>query len=97
MFQEAPKTELVKIPYRFRYHFLCDEQHCTGHALSCTDWELGWSYVKWRSEYGKGWEAKLRETFEDKMIEKNETHFFVGTMRSHPQNWIIVGLFYPKR
>jgi hypothetical protein len=31
------------------------------------------------------------------MIEKFDTHFFVGTVHQHPQNWIIVGLFYPPK
>jgi hypothetical protein len=31
------------------------------------------------------------------MIEKNETHFFVGTVHKHPASWIIIGLFYPPR
>ncbi len=29
------------------------------------------------------------------MIEKKDTHFFMGTMHGHPGVWIIVGLFYP--
>jgi hypothetical protein len=29
------------------------------------------------------------------MINKYDTHFFVGTVHNHPKNWIIVGLFYP--
>jgi hypothetical protein len=31
------------------------------------------------------------------MINKNDTHFFVGTVHGHPHVWIIVGLFYPPR
>jgi hypothetical protein len=31
------------------------------------------------------------------MIEKYDTHFFVGTVHQHPKNWIIVGLFYRPR
>ena len=31
------------------------------------------------------------------MIQKNDTHFFVGTHSSYPQEWLIVGLFYPPR
>jgi hypothetical protein len=30
------------------------------------------------------------------MIEKLDTHFFVGTLHQHPNRWIIVGLFYPQ-
>ena len=31
------------------------------------------------------------------MIEKKDTHFFVGTVASHPNRWIIIGLFFPPR
>jgi hypothetical protein len=31
------------------------------------------------------------------MLEKNDTHFFVGTLHQYPKNWIIVGLFYPPK
>ncbi len=31
------------------------------------------------------------------MIEKNDTHFYVGTLHHHPNIWIIVGLFYPRK
>jgi len=97
LFQQAPRKELEKIPYRFKYHFRCDERSCSGHRLSCTDWEMGQSFRRWRQDYGRGWEAKFRQRFEDDMINKNDTHFFVGTVHMHPAEWIIVGLFYPRR
>jgi hypothetical protein len=31
------------------------------------------------------------------MAQKNNTHFFVGTLHQHPSNWIIVGPFYPPK
>jgi hypothetical protein len=48
-----------------------------------------------KREYGKNWEAAFRNRFENEMISKNDTHFYVGTIHRHPNNWIIVGLFYP--
>jgi len=71
---------------------------CNGHDMMCTDWEMGQAYRSWRREYGDDqWEAKFRQRFEMEMIEKNETHFFVGTVNQHPASWIIFGLFYPPR
>jgi hypothetical protein len=55
------------------------------------------SYRAWRRQYGDEWEAKFRHRFEMEMIEKNDTHFFVGTIHQHPSSWIIVGLFYPPK
>ena len=40
---------------------------------------------------------KFRQTYETEMIHKNDTHFYVGTVASHPNRWIIIGLFYPPR
>jgi len=31
------------------------------------------------------------------MINKYDTHFYVGTVHQHPDSWIIVGLFYPPK
>ncbi len=97
LFQSAPAVELEKIPFDFRYRFTCDELKCNGHNLTCTDWELGASYLSWRREYGEAeWEEKFRMRYEHDMMERNATHFFVGTLRAHPASWIIVGLFYPR-
>ena len=97
LFQSSPAVELVKIPFRFKYRFTCAETKCPGHDLSCTDWELGAAYRRWRRDYGEAeWEEKFLERFEHDMIEKNDTHFFVGTLKAFPATWIIVGLFYPR-
>lgn len=97
LFETEPHTPLEKIPFKFYYRFVCDEDDCSGHRLSCVDWELGQAYRRWRMEYGERWEEKIREKFEQEMIERFDTHFFVGTIKAHPQVWIIVGLFYPLR
>jgi hypothetical protein len=95
LFAKGPKQQLEKIPYKFQYRFLCDELSCTGHTLTCTDWEIAEAWRSWRNQYGDKWEEKFRQRFETEMIEKLDTHFFVGTVRAHPSKWIIVGLFYP--
>jgi hypothetical protein len=97
LFVDAPKQQLEKIPFRFIYQFGCEEAECRGHNLMCTDWEISQAYRQWRSDYGNDWEAKFRLRFETEMIEKYDTHFFVGTVSSHPNRWIIIGLFYPPR
>ena len=94
-FQKAPSKPLEKIPYDFTYEFVCVESGCKGHRMKCTDWEMAEAYRQWSAKYGDDWEAKFREKFERDMIEKNDTHFFVGTVHRHPKNWMIVGLFYP--
>ena len=97
MFDEDPKQTLEKIPYTFKYQVFCDERDCRGHRMTCTDWELCEAYRKWSSQHPGDWKHKLRERFERDMIERKDTHLFVGTLRAHPANWIIVGLFYPPK
>jgi|ERR1700685_1375734 hypothetical protein len=96
-FAEAPKQELQKIPLVFRYEFRCPEDTCRSHTLMCTDWEMGQSYRQWKADYGDGWEETFRQRYERDMIQKRDTHFYVGTVASHPNRWIIIGLFYPPR
>lgn len=97
LFVEPPERELEKIPFNFYYSFICQEPDCSGHNMICTDWELSESFRKWRAQYAVGWEEKFRMRYENEMIRKNDTCFFVGTMASHPGSWIIIGLFYPPR
>jgi hypothetical protein len=95
MFAEAPKQKLEKIPFKFQYKFRCDHAECNGHTMICTDWEMSEAWRKWKDDYGDQWEAKFRQRFESEMIQKLDTHFYVGTVHQHPGTWIIVGLFYP--
>jgi|CXWL01.1.fsa_nt_gi hypothetical protein len=95
-FENAPVNELEKIPFKFKYKYRCDDAACRGHSMSCSDWEMGESFRRWKSEHPTDWESKFREKYERQMIEENDTHFYVGTVHKHPKNWIIVGLWYPR-
>lgn len=95
LLESDPEVELQKIPYTFQYKFRCEDEACTGHTMICTDWEMGESWRKWKRDYGNDWESKFRQRYEKDMIEKNDTHFYVGTIHQHPHTWIIIGLFYP--
>lgn len=97
LFHSGPTEKLEKIPHKFKYQFRCTDSHCKGHIMSCTDWEMGESYRRWRDKYDEEWEIALRQKYEDEMIHKRDTHFYVGTVHNHPKEWIIVGLFYPPR
>jgi hypothetical protein len=95
LFHKAPETELEKIPFDFKYEFRCGKVFCTGHRMTCTDWEMGQSYRSWRRQYRDNWEQVFRQRYETEMIEKFDTHFFVGNLHQYPNAWIVVGLFYP--
>ena len=97
LFKTSPTTELEKVPYKFQYEFVCADDSCNGHTVGCTDWEMGALWRRCRTDYGDRWEEKFRQKYEREMIEKNDTHFFVGTHHQFPNTWMIVGLFYPPR
>ena len=88
---------LEKIPFQFKYRYRCPHNDCRGHLQSCTDWEMSESYRKWRREYGDSWEEKFRMRYETDMSERFDTCFFTGTMHQHPNSWLIVGLWYPRK
>jgi len=95
LLDKAPYRILEKIPFKFKYIFTCDDARCNGHRMMVLDWEMAESYRSWRKKYGKEWEGKFREKYEMWMIEKRDTHFFVGTHSRWRNRWMIIGLFYP--
>lgn len=95
MFETEPPEELEKIPFKFTYEFECADPQCGGHRMICTDWEMSELYRKVRESHGDNWEASFRQRYEDEMIHKYDTHFYVGTVHQHPASWIIVGVFRP--
>lgn len=97
LLDKKPYKMLEKIPYKFFYRFICYDPHCKGHRLSITDWEVGQSYRSWSVKYGARWEQYFRQKYEIDMIQKYDAHFYVGTLRAHPNRWIIIGLFYPPK
>jgi len=97
LFENAPREPLEKIPYKFIYQLVCDEETCKGHHLSCVDWELGESYRQWRRQYGDRWRWAIENKYANELVYEKDLHFFVGTIRAHPASWIITGLFYPPK
>lgn len=97
MFDKVYVKPLEKIPFKFKYRFYCADSNCNGHILSITDWEIGEAYRKWKKHYGETWKSYFREKFEYEVIYGFDTYFYVGTVRAHPDVWIIVGLFYPHK
>ncbi|MGD1119092.1 MAG: hypothetical protein ABR886_06350 [Dehalococcoidales bacterium] len=97
MFDSKYIAPLEKIPYKFKYRFLCQDPRCSGHILSITDWEAGQAYRNFKESYKENWETQFRKKFEYDMTYNRDIHLYVGTMRAHPNIWIIIGLFYPKK
>ena len=96
----GPKRKpLEKIPYKFSYHFICEEPGCNGHRMMIEDWEVGQLYRKMRDKYSDEKVAceKVKEKFYGQICGPDkDTHFFVGTVLQHG-TWIILGTFWPKK
>jgi hypothetical protein len=97
LFEAEPAADLEKIPFDFSYEFRCADASCNGHRMKCTDWEMGQSWRKWRTQYGADWEHAFRQKYELEMRDRLDTHLYVGTIRQYPHEWIVVGLFYPPK
>jgi hypothetical protein len=91
-----PASGLEKLPFKPSYEFRCNDPACRGHKLMCSDWEMGASWWRWSRKY-PDWREPFRQRYERDMIEQSDTHFFVGTVKKHPDRWTIVGLFYPPK
>ncbi|MCL4465218.1 MAG: hypothetical protein M1389_04175 [Chloroflexi bacterium] len=99
LFAGAPPWVLEKIPVEFRYKFYCDDDNCDGHDMRLLDWEVAQSYRSWRLRYRDPDELskKILQRYRDEIIEKYDTHFYLGTIANHPKSWTIIGLFYPPK
>ena len=89
-----------KVPFKFHYTFECDDKRCKGHRMMIEDWEVGrlfWRLVDKGASHEEA-AVKVRHKFlNDICGSKRDTHFYVGTILAHPKNWVVIGLFYPKK
>lgn len=100
-FWNKRKKTIEQIPYKFYYHFKCaNNYNCPSHKLLIIDWELGQSYRSWRSRY-KSEELlmqKIREKWLGLMCSNDrDTCFFVGNQRRFRDEFMVLGVFYPKK
>jgi hypothetical protein len=89
-----------KIPYKFQYEFECDDRRCKGHRRMIEDWEVGRLY--WRLIDNGATEeeavAQVKNRFLNEICSSNnDVYFYMGNQLSHPNIWLVLGVFYPKR
>ena len=92
------RKPLEKIPFKFSYHFKCEEPGCNGHKMMIEDWEVGQLYRSMRDKYGDEKIAcqKVKEKFYQQICSPLiDTHFYVGTVLKFG-SWIVIGTFWPK-
>ena len=93
------KAGLEKIPFRFRYRYTCSTAGCRGHSQSIVDWELSQAYRLWSKQYGpKGVIDALRQKWLTEMCApERDTYFFAGNQHMHPEAFLVLGVFWPKK
>ena len=95
------KKSIEYIPYNFYYSFKCQSNpNCPGHRLPITDWEIGQAYRQWRHKYSSQelLLAKIREKWLNQLCSpEKDTYFFVGNMKRFPNQFMVLGVFWPKK
>ena len=88
-----------KVPFKFRYRFVCDDPRCRGHHMMIEDWEVGalfWRLVDKGCSHEEAARQVKEKFLSDLCGPRVDTHFFVGTILAHPKTWVVIGVFYPK-
>lgn len=97
---DSNKPLAERIPFSFKYHYRCSDPNCKGHRMKVVDWEAGQLYRNLR-DHGNSMQ-KIQEKMKQKWLydmfsPKRDSYFFVGSMRKHPQSFIILGVFWPPK
>lgn len=100
-FLNKRKNSIEQIPFNFYYDFNCyGINDCPGHKFPIIDWEIGQAYRSWQSIYRS--EELLLEKIRERWLDRicslnNDVYFYVGNMKRFRKNFMILGVFYPKR
>jgi len=91
------RPPLRKLPHSFHYHYECSTEHgVETNRHKITDWEAGALYWNCVRSHGTGWEKPFRQKLEAEFSKKN-LMLLMGTIHRFPDQWLIVGLFYPPK
>src|ERR1043166_5079025 len=92
------QTPLAKVPYKFSYRFVCDDDRCRGHKIMILDWEMGESYWNFKRMYKT--EAMtldmLRDKWLDNFFRRRESYFVMGT-ESEFNKFMVLTVLSPRR
>jgi len=100
-FFDTQKRAVEKVPFDFHYTFKCHGlSDCPGHDLIIVDWEMGQSFRRWRHNYHP--QELLFEKIREKWLqsicsENNDIYFYAGNMQRFPDQFMVLGVFYPKK
>ena len=85
---EQPLKPLADPEYSFVYTYQSGGKKSRGQIH---DWEVQAAYWEFKKRYADRALEMLRQVYQERMVEQN-LHLFLGTMKAHPRQFIIVGL-----
>jgi hypothetical protein len=94
LFEQAVPPEMKNLEFlkaRIHIHWLCNSPECKGHKMQVLDWEVC------ELQRRLGDDAALKKVREITDLSRFALRFFLGNLFLHPHNFMIVGLWYPKR
>jgi hypothetical protein len=96
--ESEKKITLRKIPFDFHYIYQCQcESGVRTFKHKITDWEVGALFWTCKKSHGENWEIPFRQKLEKEFQEKNDLYFLLGTIHRFPDQWLIVGVYYPPK
>jgi hypothetical protein len=85
---EEPLKPLAPADFAFKYAYTSNGHKSKGQIH---DWEVQAAYIQYKRRYGDDALSKLKHQYQEEMPRYN-LHLFLGTMKAHPAQFIIVGL-----
>ncbi|OGT76275.1 MAG: hypothetical protein A2W76_05690 [Gammaproteobacteria bacterium RIFCSPLOWO2_12_47_11] len=87
---EDPLKPLARPKYSFYYHYTCGGH---PHKHQIHDWEVQATFINYKRHYKTEDEIieKMTDMYQEIIPERN-LHLIMGTMKAHPQTFIVIGL-----
>lgn len=99
VFKESRDKSPLEAP-RFKgfFSWRCGESGCRSHEQSIIDWEFAALQRHLRNRSDDEARAAIRKRFVEEICAvDNDVAFYVGNQAKRPQNFSILGLYYPKK
>ena len=93
-FLEDPLKPMEKPKFSFTYKYTCDGH---PHTHQIHDWEVQAAFIHYKRRYKTEEKAlaMMQQEYQEN-IPKHNLHFVMGTMKAHPQTFIVIGLLRSK-
>lgn len=85
-------------PFTLKYKYYCDNPNCKSHNQSLIDWEFGasgFNCLKKGTEHARN--ILEQQFIKNPTNENKDLWFILGNAHKHPQDFMILGLFYPSK